>query len=276
MEARLGQELVQVVATDPPRDVRVARPHEVRVPEPDPPKVREHLRQAAPAGDCRGVGGLVVGADLQGRAAVLDDPEPLHVVHGLAREQRVAAARVVADHPAQGAPGVRRGIGAERQAVPLRGAPQVVEDDPRLHPGGPRDGIDLQDPRHVPPGVEDDRDVAGLAGQAGPRPAGQDRRVVLGADAQGGHDIVVVEREDDPQWHLPVVGRIRGVDGPRRTVEANLAPNRPPQRRLQLVAPRFGHGRAVHASAGRNHGRAADHRVPSSSLARDAASSARA
>jgi hypothetical protein len=133
--------------------------------------------------------------------------------------------------------------------VLLRRASQVVEDDARLHPGGPGERVDLQDPRHVPPGVEHDGDVARLAGQARPRPAGQDRRVVLGAHPQGRHHVLVVEREDDPQWHLPVVGRVGGVDGPGRAIEADLAANRQPERRLQVSASRLGDGRAIDPSA---------------------------
>ena len=127
----------------------------------------------------------------------------------------------------------------------LRRASQVVEDDARLHPGGPGERVDLQDPRHVPPGVEHDGDVARLAGQARPRTAGQDRRVVVGAHAQGSHYVLVVEREDDPEWHLPIVGGVGGVDGPGGAVEADLAADRGPERRLQLAASRLGDGRAV-------------------------------
>ena len=131
----LGQELIQVVAADAPRDIREPRPHQVGVPAPNVAKAREHLRQAALTGHGRGVRDIVVGADVERGATVLHHRQPLDVVDGLARVQRVAATRVVADHPAEGAPGVRGRVRPEGEAMLLRCPAQVVEDHaPRRSP----------------------------------------------------------------------------------------------------------------------------------------------
>ena len=203
-----------------------------------------------PAASRRVDGGVVVGAQVEGRAAVGHERQPLDVVGGLAGIQRVAAARVVADHPAERAPGVGRRVRAERQAVLLGRAPQVVEDHARLDAGGARHGVQLEDPGHVPARVDDDRDVAGLAGQARPRAAGEGRRVELGADAQRGHHVVVVEREDDAERHLAIVRRVRRVHRARRAIERDLAAERGTERLRQVEPSRVDDRRAIDPAPG--------------------------
>ena len=193
---------------------------------------------------------VVVGAEVEGRAAVGHERQPLDVVGGLAGIQRVAAARVVADHPAERAPGVGRGVRAERQAVLLGRAAQVVEDDARLDAGGARHRVQLEDPGHVPAGVDDDRDVAGLAGEARPRAAGEGRRVELGAHAQRGHHVVVVEREDDPERHLAIVRRVGRVHRARRAIERDLAAERGTERLRQVEPTRVDDRRAIDPAPG--------------------------
>jgi hypothetical protein len=282
VEAALGEELVEVVAADPPRDHREPCTHQALAAAAQIAEARQHLGQAAPAGDGRGIPGIVVGADVERRAAVLDDRQPLDVVDGLARVERVASARVVADHPPEGAPGVRRRIGPEREAVLLSRASEVVEDDARLHPRGPRDGVDGEDPRHVSARVDHDGDVAGLAGETGAGTPGEDRRVVLGAHPQRSHDVVVVEREDDAERHLAIVRRIRGIHGPRAGIEADLAADNPPEGRLQCMAPGLRDARPVDPTPRRGHRagtvaeRAPGHRAASDSPPGDAASRSRA
>jgi hypothetical protein len=115
----------------------------------------------------------------------------------------------------------------------LRGPAEVVEHDPGLDARRPRGRVDLEDARQVAARVEDDRGVAGLAGQARARAAREDRHVVLGAHAQRGHDVVVVAREHDADGHVAVVRRIGGVHRAGAGVEADLAAQGGPERRLE-------------------------------------------
>ena len=236
VEPGLGQELVEVVPAHPAGDVGVALADERAVAGRDGPervedrdghevafarghvrravnRVRRHRRRVRP--------------DVDQLASVQRHPEPVHVVHGLARVDRVAPAGVVADHPAERAPGMRRGIRPEGEPVPLGLAAEVVEDDAGLDPRDPSLRVDLEDPRHVPAGVEHDRDVDGLPREARPRATREDGGVVLGADAEGCHDVRLVHREGDADRDVPVVRGVRRVRGPRAAVERHLAAHDP-------------------------------------------------
>jgi hypothetical protein len=142
LEAVLREELVEVVARDPARDLRIPRADVVCVrrcelPQPRGGRVR-HARAARP--------------DAQPLTAVrehleLDDvvrhprPRPVEL-----RLHRVAATGVVAEHAAERAVGVRGRIGPEREAVLLGRRPaQMVEHAARLDAGDPTLGVDLED-----------------------------------------------------------------------------------------------------------------------------------
>ena len=60
--------------------------------------------------------------------------------------QRVDAARIVADHPAQRVVRVRRGVGGEGEVVLLRLEAEDVEDGARLNPRQLLLGIDRRAP----------------------------------------------------------------------------------------------------------------------------------
>ncbi len=96
------------------------------------------------------------------------------------RHDRVDAAGVVADHPAERAVVVRRRIGPEGEIVLLRSCPRrSIEHDTRLDARSLRHGVDLEDPVQVLREVDDHRDVAALAGEAGAAAAREHRRTVL-------------------------------------------------------------------------------------------------
>ena len=103
-------------------------------------------------------------------------PQLLDVVDGLAGQQRMRAAGVVADHAAERAPAVRRGIGAEGEVVRSARLRKRIEDDARLHARERASRIELQDAVHVLREVEHHGDVAALAGEAGAGAPRQDRR----------------------------------------------------------------------------------------------------
>ncbi len=131
------------------------------------------------------------------------------------------------------------GIRPEGQPVALRRPAEVVQHHARLHPGHPPVGVDLDDPRHMARHVEHHGLVARLTGEAGAGAAGQERRPRLGGEPRRGPDVVVVDGEDDPERYVAVVGRVAGVRGPGRGVEAHLAAQGPGQRRPQRQAVRL-------------------------------------
>lgn len=63
---------------------------------------------------------------------------------------RMRAARVVADHPAQRGPGLGGRVGPEAQAVRRGGPLQVAQHDPRLDDGRAPGRIEIQDAVQVP------------------------------------------------------------------------------------------------------------------------------
>src|SRR5689334_693820 len=93
----------------------------------------------------------------------------------------------------------------------------------RLHPSVLVCRGQFEDPVHVLRVVEDDRDVAALAGEARSCAARKPRRAVFAACCQGSDDIRVVLGYDDTYWRLPVVGSVGCIHRTRGTVEADVS-----------------------------------------------------
>ena len=104
------------------------------------------------------------------RAVIREHVERFNVLGGAAGHHRVDAARVVADHPAEGAAAVRCRIGAKGQAELIRRRPQAVEDDAGLYAGPAPLAVDLLDSVHVFREVEQQAIVDGLPGMPVPPP----------------------------------------------------------------------------------------------------------
>ena len=213
VEPLFRQQPRQVVARDATRDLRIFAPNRAGMLVDQRAQLRVNVAAAASVG--HNARALLVGrrADAQARAVVQQDVELLDVLVCLAGHQRVNAARVVADHPAQRAVIVCGRIGRERQVITLGGVPQTIENNARLHARPPRVRIEGDDAVHVLRTVDDDRDVATLAGEAGAAAASDDRRAVTAADAHGRDDVIGVAREDDAQRHLAVIRSVRRVQG---------------------------------------------------------------
>src|SRR5271166_4170338 len=96
------------------------------------------------------------------------------------------AAGVVADHAAEGTAIVRGGIGGEGEMVFFGGGAKSVEHDSGLHAGDAAGGIDFENPRHVFGEIEDDGDVAALAGQRRAAAATEKRRAEFAAEGDRG------------------------------------------------------------------------------------------
>ena len=164
---------------------------------------------------------------------VRQDVELVDVVVGLPRHDCVHAAGVVADHSADRAVAVRGRVGTEREAVFLGRVAEVVEHDPGLDARELPGRVHLQDLVHVLREIEDDGDVAALAGEARAGAAGEDRRAELARQLDRRVDVVDGPREDHADRHLAVVRGVGGVERARAVVEADLAANVVPQRGRQ-------------------------------------------
>ena len=164
---------------------------------------------ALAAGDGRGAARVVAGP--QGAAVGEEEPEARHVVGRAPVGEAARPAGVVADHPADGAARVRRGIGTEADAVRGGGLLQDRVHGARLDHRGAGVRVDGQDPVEVTGEVEDDPAAHGVAGDRRTRTAGGQRHAVLAGDGQRGGDLVDVTRPDDGQRRDPVEGGVRGV-----------------------------------------------------------------
>jgi hypothetical protein len=133
------------------------------------------------------------------------------------------AAGVVADHAAEGAALVTGWVGAEGEVMFFGGVAKIVEDDSRLHARDAAGGIDFENPRHVPREIEDDGDIAALAGKRGASPAAEQRGSELAAEGDSGENVVDVAGKHDTDWDLAIVGTVGSVEGTGSGVETNVA-----------------------------------------------------
>ena len=138
--------------------------------------------------------------------------EALDVVDRAAVAERAGAAGVVADHPADGAPGVGRGVGPEPQPERQRLALQRGVDGAGLHVGHPGLAVDAEHAVEVAGGVEHDAGPDRVAGDRGAGPAHRQGYAVLPRDRQRGHDLVGVAGADDHPRRDPVEAGVAGVE----------------------------------------------------------------
>src|SRR5262245_55493323 len=130
-------------------------------------------------------------------------------------------AGVVADHPAEGAPGMGGRIGAVHQAKRRSDCLQVVENQTGLNACDAALRIDLEDLPQVLRHVEDDRDVAALSGQACAGAAGEAGDTLFAADSYRVDDLSHGTRDDDGNGHLTVVRGVGGVQGAGPGIEGD-------------------------------------------------------
>ena len=140
---------------------------------------------AASGGDVGSEFGFGGGADGQAGAVVEEDVEGEDVVDGFSAHEGVDAAGVVADHAADGASAVGGGVGGEGEGEFFCGFADAVEDDAGLDVDGAGDGSTCAHLVHVLREVEDDGEVAALAGERGAGSAREDGGVEFAADCRG-------------------------------------------------------------------------------------------
>ena len=234
VKAILGQELIEVVARYASRDLREPGAYALRILVSNRPK-RGVNRPAAPAFPNDRLQFLFRRrADRQLRSVVQQDRQVVHVVDGLAGEQRVRAARVVADHPAEAAAAVCRRVRAECQLVALCSCSKRIQDHAGLDAGNTLLDIHLENAIHVLREVEHDCDVAALTGQARAGAAGEYRRLERSAHGDRGADVVFVAWHDNTDGYLPVVRGVGGVKRPAAAIEAHFAAHGAPELAVEL------------------------------------------
>ena len=166
VEVVFGEEFVEVVAGDSARDAWEAGADLVGVGVAELFERGVDLADAASGGDVGGEFGLGGGAYGEAGAVVKEEVEGEDVVDGFAAHERVDAAGVVADHAADGAAGVRGGVGSEGEVEALGGIADAVEDYAGLDADGPVPDVDGVHFVHVFGEVEDDSEV-GSPGRRG-------------------------------------------------------------------------------------------------------------
>jgi hypothetical protein len=98
----------------------------------------------------------------------------------------------------------------------------MVEHDSGLYAGGAAGGIDFENPRHVLGKIEDDGDVAALAGKRSAAATAKKRRAEFAAEGDGGFDVGGVARKHDADRDLAIVGPIGRIESTGTGVEANV------------------------------------------------------
>ena len=145
VEAPLGQQVLEAVA-------RHLAPEGAELGADRAEVARHHVAQPGEAGR---QGRLLAVLEVQPLAAPGDDVEGDHVVRRAAVAERARPAGVVADHPADRAAVVRRGVRPEPQPVRRGRRLQRGLDDAGLDAGRPRLRVHLADAGEVPADVDD-------------------------------------------------------------------------------------------------------------------------
>ena len=223
VKAVLGQQFVEVVARNAARNARKFFPDEVGITIAQAGESGIDLSHAPAAANERIELSGTSAPHRHARAVVEHDVERLYVVGHLAAQQAVHAATVVADHAAQGASRVRRGIGRIGEVVHLCGFAQAIENDARFNRGQPGFRIDRAQPVHVFRKIEDHGHVRALAGQARPRAARQHRGPGGAAGCQRRFHVRGIAGQNHSDRKLAIVRRIGRVHGAKAHVEMDFA-----------------------------------------------------
>jgi hypothetical protein len=185
VETVFRQEFIQIIAGDAPGNLGITRANQlgiviaqraqISINLAAPPALVDDLLQFSVAGWSNAQAQPIVGQDVQ----------PLDVISCFASHHRMRAARVIANHPAQGSVVMRGRVRAKGQVILLCGFAQRIANDAGLHPRQPARRVNLQHVVEILGKVENNGDIAALALQAGASAARQDRRAISPGDANG-------------------------------------------------------------------------------------------
>ena len=259
MKAVLRQQRGQVVARNAPGDIRKAAADRIGVPLLKGFQPPIDFRARPTLADDPLIVLAACCAETHSHAAIGHDVERVDMVGGRRPwsvelgQHRMHAARVVADHAAEGAPAVCPRIWTKRPPVCVRGIFQIVEDETWLYARLARRAIDLEHAIETLGRIDDDGGVAALAGDARARSARKDGRTMPVTDGDGIDDVVDRARDDDADRHLAVVRRVGGVERAIAGAEPHLGVRRGAEVGLQGPA-KAGHYRLVVSAFRRTRG----------------------
>jgi hypothetical protein len=140
------------------------------------------------------------------------------------------AAGIVADHTPQRAAIMTGGIGRESEMVFFGSGAEMVEHNPWFHASDAADGIDFQNPRHVLGEIEDDGNVAALAGEGCASTAAEQWRAEIAAEGDGGENILGIAGNYNANRDLAIVGAVSGVESAGAAIEPDFTANSLTQR----------------------------------------------
>ena len=186
-------------------------------------QLRIDFSTASALGDDAFEFGLARRPNAHASAVVEEDVELFDIICGAACHLRMYAARIVADHSAQSAPGVRRGIRTKGEVIFLCGIPQVVANDAGLNASDPARRIDFDQVVHVFGKIEQDSHVAALAGETRAATSRKNGSAKGSAKRDRFLDILRIARNDHADRRLTVIGAIGRVESSTATIETNFA-----------------------------------------------------
>jgi len=103
----------------------------------------------------------------------------------------------------------------------------LIIDDARLDPRDPALWIKFKNLRHVLREIENNRNVAALAGERGASTAAQDRRAMLSADSNRSDHVLGIARDYNSDRNLAVIRAVGGVERAASVVEAYVSAKLP-------------------------------------------------
>ena len=160
--------------------------------------------------------------EVDDRAVDEHDGERQEVRARPAVAERTRAARVVADHAADRAARVRRGVGSEAQTVDPGCRLQGGVDAAGLDPSRLRGRIEVEDRGHMAGEVEDDPGADRIAGDRRARTATRHRHAEAAGHREDRRDVVGTPREDDGRRHETEERGIGGVGRPVGGISGDL------------------------------------------------------
>ena len=222
-------ELVQVVAADAALNLGVGAVDLVLLLAGDAEDAPVDVTLEAGGADSGFQVGRTEFAEVGGGAVGEYDVQLLDVVQGLAVDDGVGAAGVVADAAADAGAVGRGGIGRVLQAVGAHLAGELVQDDAGLNASPLLFGVDLEDVVEVLAEVHDDGVVDGLAGQAGAAGAGQHGNALAGGELDDGLHVGSRAGNDNAHGLHLVDAGVGAVEQAGMRVKTDLAVHAPAQ-----------------------------------------------
>ena len=165
------------------------------------------------------------GSNFHTNAVVGEDFEFLDVVIRFSSHDGMNAAGVIANHPPESAAVMRGRIGRKGEMVFFSGGAEMIEHHSRLYAGDSAGRINFKNRRHVSGEIEDDGDVAALAGKRSAAAAAKQGCTEIAAECDRGDHIVCIARQHYADRNLAVIRAVGGVECAAAAIEANFAAN---------------------------------------------------